>query len=76
MNDLIRFLLLNIGKTVGVILGIIIAALLLWLGIFKTLFIAAFIILGFILGKWHDEGISYKKLFRDIAAALRVDKWH
>ncbi len=75
MNEILRFIFLNIGKVVGVILGLLIAFFLLVFGLLKTLFIAAFIILGFILGKWHDEGISLKKLVREFLNALKIEKW-
>lgn len=74
MNELLKFLLLNTGKVVGVVLGLLIAFFLLTFGFLKTLFIAAFLILGYILGKWHDEGISLKKMIREFLNALKIEK--
>ncbi len=74
MNEILKFIFLNIGKVVGVIIGLFIAFFLLTFGLFKTLFIAAFIILGYILGKWHDEGISLRKIVREFLNALKIEK--
>lgn len=75
MNEILKFIFLNIGKVVGVILGLLIAFFLLTFGLLKTLFIAAFIILGYILGKWHDEGVSLRKIIREFLNALKIEKW-
>ena len=52
MNDLLKYLILNIGKVVGILAGLIIALLIIKFGLLKTLFIIALVILGLILGKW------------------------
>jgi uncharacterized membrane protein len=74
-NDFLKLLFLNMGKTLGIALGLIIALFLLYFGILKTLFIAAFVILGFILGKWFDEGVNVKKFFKDIVDSFSENKW-
>jgi uncharacterized membrane protein len=76
MNDFTRFLLLNIGKAGGALLGLAVAVMILSLGLSKTLFIFLFTALGFLLGKFVDEGGSLKKSLKDIFNSLRVDKWH
>lgn len=76
MNDLLKFLILNIGKVVGILAGLIIALLIIKFGLLKTLFIIALVILGLILGKWYDEGISFGKAVREVLSSLRMDKWH
>lgn len=76
MNDILKFLALNIGKTAGVILGIVLAFFIIFFGIPNTLLIIALAVLGFILGKWHDKGFSFSKFFRDIVAAVRDRKWN
>lgn len=76
MNELLKFLALNFSKTVGALLGFILALLIIFFGIPNTLLIIALVILGFILGKWRDEGFSFTKFFRDIAAAVRDRKWN
>ncbi len=74
MNEILKFIFLNIGKVAGVIIGLLIAFFLLTFGLLKTLFIAAFIILGYILGKWHDEGVSLRKIVREFLNALKIEK--
>ncbi len=76
MNDFLRFLAVNIGKTAGVISGFVLALFIIFFGIPNTLLIIALVVLGFILGKWRDEGFSFSKFFRDIAAAVRDRKWN
>lgn len=74
-NDFLRLLFLNFGKTLGIVLGFILAVLLIFFGILKTLFILAFIILGFIIGKWFDEGVNVKKFFKDIVDSFSENKF-
>ena len=76
MNDILRFIALNINKVAGAILGFILALLIIFFGIPNTLLIIALVVLGFILGKWRDEGFSFTKFFRDVAAAVRDRKWN
>lgn len=75
MNDILKYILLNLGKVIGVISALLLSILLLTIGLLKTLFIAAFVILGYILGKWHDEGISLRKIVREFLNALKIEKW-
>jgi|DewCreStandDraft_4_1066084.scaffolds.fasta_scaffold04923_16 uncharacterized membrane protein len=75
MNDLLKFILVNFGKIFGIFLGLVIALCLLLLGIWKTLFIVALVILGFIIGKWYDEGFSLKKIIKDAIDSIRENKW-
>ena len=75
MNDFLRLLALNAGKAAGALAGFFLGLFLISFGLFKTLFIIALVILGFILGKWHDEGISIKKVAADLVNALRIRKW-
>ena len=74
-NEFLRFIFLNIGKAAGVILGLIVALFLVFLGILKTLLILAFIVLGYLIGKWYDEGVSVKKFFQDLLDSLSENKW-
>ncbi len=74
-NDFLRLLFLNFGKTLGIVLGFILAVLLIFFGILKTLFILAFIVLGFIIGKWFDEGVNVKKFFKDILDSFSENKF-
>jgi len=76
MNSFTKFLLINIGKIGGALLGLITACMIIFIGPFKTLFIFLFVLLGYLVGKWFDEGISIRKTIKDILASLRVDKWH
>lgn len=75
MNDFLKFIFSNFGKFIGLTLGLIIALCLLFFGIWKTLFIVALVILGFIIGKWYDEGLSVKKVIKDIMDSIRENKW-
>ena len=76
MNDFLRFLLLNIGKISGALIGFLLALFLVIFGFFKTLFIVALTLLGFILGKWKDEGLSLRKMLKEIVHSLRERKWN
>jgi len=75
MNEFIKLLLLNPGKTAGIVLGFVLALFLIFIGIFKTLFIAGLVVLGYILGKWHDEGVSFKRFLKNIVDSFRDNKW-
>jgi len=75
MNDFLKFIFSNFGKFIGLVLGLIIALCLLFLGIWKTLFIVGLVILGFIIGKWYDEGFSIKKIIKDFIDSKRENKW-
>lgn len=74
-NDFIKLLLLNFGKTAGVILGLLLALSLIFFKLLNTLLIIALVILGFIIGKWFDEGVSLKKFLKDIVDSFGENKW-
>ena len=74
MNDILKYIFVNMGKIAGVVGAFILAVFLITLGIKKTLFIIAFIILGYLLGKWFDEGVSFKKFLKDVINSLRSSK--
>jgi uncharacterized membrane protein len=74
-NDFLKLLFLNFGKTAGIVLGFLLALFLLFFGILKTLFIFAFIILGYIIGKWFDEGVSVKQFFKNLMESISENKW-
>lgn len=74
-NDFIRFLFLNFGKTTGIILGFLLALSLIFLKLLNTLLIIGLIVLGFIIGKWFDEGVSLKKFLKDIMDSFSENKF-
>ncbi len=74
MNELLKFIILNFWKIAGLILFFFLALFLVLFGFFKTLFIAALTLLGFILGKWKDEGISLNQVIRNIYSSMRVPR--
>ena len=63
MNELLKYLILNFWKIAGVLLFFLLGLSLVIFGFLKTLFIIAFCVLGYLLGKWKDEGVSLKKIF-------------
>ena len=72
MNELLKYIILNFWKISGLILFFLLALFLVIFGFFKTLFIIALSVLGFILGKWKDEGISFTQLIKNIFKSMRV----
>ena len=74
-NDLLKFLFLNFGKTTGIILGFLLALSLIFLKLLNTLLIIGLIILGFIIGKWFDEGVSLKKFLKAILDSFSENKF-
>lgn len=74
-NDFIKFLFLNFGKTSGVILGFLLALSLIFLKLLNTLLIIGLIIVGFIVGKWFDEGVSLKKFLKAIMDSFSENKF-
>jgi len=74
MNELLKFIILNFWKITGFVLFFFLALFLVLFGFFKTLFIAALTLLGFILGKWKDEGISLNQVIRNIYSSMRVPR--
>lgn len=76
MNDFIKYILLNFGRFTGALLGLVISVLIINIGITNTLFIILCVALGFLIGKFFDEGGNLKKTLKEIMSAMRVDKWH
>ena len=74
MNELLKFIILNFWKIAGLVLFFFLALFLVLFGFFRTLFIAALTLLGFILGKWKDEGISLTQVIRNIYSSMRVPR--
>jgi hypothetical protein len=74
-NDLLKFLLLNFGKTAGVVLGLLLALSLIFLKLQNTLLLIALVILGFLIGKWFDEGVSLKKFLKELMDSFSENKW-
>jgi uncharacterized membrane protein len=74
MNEFLKYLVLNFWKIAGLIAFFFLALFLVIFGFFKTLFIIAVSVLGFILGKWKDEGISFSQFIRDIFSFMRVPR--
>jgi uncharacterized membrane protein len=74
-NDFLKLLFLNFGKTAGIVLGFVLALFLIFFGLLKTLFILAFIVLGFIIGKWVDEGVSIKQFLKELVDSFSENKW-
>ncbi|HNZ29319.1 MAG TPA: DUF2273 domain-containing protein [Candidatus Goldiibacteriota bacterium] len=76
MTELVKLILLNIGRITGVIAGFVLALFLVVFGVWKTVFIIFLTAFGFILGRFYDDGFDIKKTFREILSVLRMDKWH
>lgn len=72
MKELLKYIILNFWKISGLILFFLLALFLVIFGFFKTLFIIALSVLGFILGKWKDEGVSFTQLIKNIFKSMRV----
>ena len=45
-----------------------------WLDIEKGV-VPWLVVLGYILGKWHDEGVSFKRFLKNIISSFRDNKW-
>ncbi len=76
MTELVKLILLNIGRITGVIAGFVLALFLVVFGVWKTVFIIFLTAFGFILGRFYDDGFDIRKTFREILSVLRMDKWH
>jgi len=76
MTELVKLILLNIGRITGVIAGFVLALFLVVFGVWKTVFIIFLTAFGFILGRFYDDGFDIRKTFREIVSVLRMDKWH
>ena len=74
MNEILKYLILNFWKITGVILFFLLALLLVIFGFLKTLFIIAFCVLGYILGKWKDEGVSLRQMLKKFSSSMRINR--
>ena len=74
MNELFKIIILNFWRIIGLIVFFLLALFLVIFGFFKTLFIIALTALGFLLGKWKDEGVSLSKVIKDIYTSMRVQR--
>jgi uncharacterized membrane protein len=74
MNELLKFIILNFWKITGFLLFFLLALFFVLFGFFKTLFIVALSVLGFILGKWKDEGVSFMQMIKNIYSSMRVQR--
>ncbi|MEI7542013.1 MAG: DUF2273 domain-containing protein [bacterium] len=74
MNELFKIIILNFWRIIGLIVFFLLALFLVIFGFFKTLFIIAITALGFMLGKWKDEGVSFSKVIKDIYTSMRVQR--
>ncbi|HDQ26720.1 MAG TPA: DUF2273 domain-containing protein [bacterium] len=75
MNELLKYILINSGKSLGIFLGFTIGLMIVLLGFLQALFIAALVVLGFILGKWHDEGVSVRRLLKKMIDTVKENRW-
>jgi uncharacterized membrane protein len=73
MNEILKYIILNFWKITGVLAGFLLALLLVIFGLLKTLFILAVILLGFILGKWKDEGISIRQEIKKLITSMTIN---
>ena len=74
MNELLKFVILNFWKITGLLSFFLLALFLVIFGLFKTLFILALSVLGYILGKWKDEGVSVRQMIKNIYSSMRVHR--
>ena len=72
MNELLKYIILNFWKIAGTIVFFFLALFLVIFGFLKTLFIVALSVLGFILGKWKDEGASITQAIKNVISSMRV----
>jgi uncharacterized membrane protein len=74
MNELLKYLILNFWKIAGVLLFFLLGLSLVIFGFLKTLFIIAFCVLGYLLGKWKDEGVSLKQMLKKFSSSMRIKR--
>jgi uncharacterized membrane protein len=74
MNEILKYIILNFWKITGVILFFLFALSLVIFGFLKTLLIIALCVLGYILGKWKDEGVSLKQMLKKISSSMRIKR--
>ncbi|MCE5301349.1 MAG: DUF2273 domain-containing protein [Spirochaetia bacterium] len=75
MNEILKFIILNFWKFAGAMAGFSLGLLLVIFGLWKTLFVILVMVLGYMLGKWKDEGLSFNAMFKNIMSSMHVDKW-
>jgi uncharacterized membrane protein len=73
MNAFLKYIILNFWKIAGLLAGFLLGLFLVIFGFFKTLFILAVALLGFILGKWKDEGVSARHIIKKIASNMTIN---
>lgn len=74
-NEILKFILLNFGKTAGVVLGLLLALSLIFFKLLNTLLIIGLVVLGFIIGKWFDEGVNLRKFIKDLVDSVSENKF-
>ncbi len=74
MKDLFKIILLNIGKIVGLLVSFFLGLFLIIFGFWKTLLLISLVLLGYLLGKLYDEGVSFPNLIKNFFASFKIDK--
>ena len=74
MKEFLKYIILNFWKITGIISFFLLALFLVIFGFLKTLFIIAMCALGFILGKWKDEGVSIKQILKAFSSSMRINR--
>lgn len=74
MKEILKYLILNFWKITGIVSFFLLALFLVIFGFIKTLFIIAMCALGFILGKWKDEGVSLRKILKNFSSYMRINR--
>lgn len=74
MNEILKYIILNFWKITGVAIFFLLGLSLVIFGVLKTLLIIAFCVLGFILGKWKDEGVSLGQMLKKISSSMRINR--
>ncbi len=72
MNEILKYIILNFWKITGVLAGFSLALLLVIFGFKKTLFIMALMALGYYIGKWKDEGVSFRQVFKNLISSMSI----
>jgi len=75
MKEFLRIVVQNIGKITGAVLAFFIALMIAIFGLLKTIFIILCVFLGYYIGTLFDDGVSLKKIIRDIMNLFRPDQW-
>jgi uncharacterized membrane protein len=74
VKEILKYLILNFWKITGVVSFFLLALFLVIFGFIKTLFIIAMCALGFILGKWKDEGVSLSQILKNFSSYMRINR--